>query len=308
MLKPAHILARVGVATLSALTGACAGVQYFLANAPTAFGSYDRRCNLPYGDGPRQRLDIYTPRQAKNRPVVIFWYGGSWLNGRKANYRFVGAALAQRGFVTVLPDYRLYPAVKFPVFMDDAAQAVAWVQQHAAEFGGDPHRIVLMGHSAGAHMAAFLAYNSKFLEKAGARPQWIKGLIGLSGPYSLEPNSDVLNAIFASPYTMADWQPIRFVDERSPPTLLFHGQPDRLVTERHTEVLRDALMRHHVRVDANLLPGRGHADTVAAFALGARRRTPVLEKSVRFIESVTGEPSSAAQPSSLDLPQTDPSR
>jgi acetyl esterase/lipase len=302
MLRPARILARLGMASLTLLTGACGSVQYFLANAPAAFGSYDRRTDLPYGDGPRQHLDVYSPRQARDRPVVIFWYGGSWSNGRKSNYRFVAAALAQRGFVTVLPDYRLYPEVKFPVFMDDAAHAVAWVQRHAAEFGGDPRHIVLMGHSAGAHMAAFLAYNSEFLAKAGARPEWIRGLVGLSGPYALEPNSDVLNAIFASPYTMADWQPIRFVSGHSPPTLLFHGQPDTVVTERHTEVLRDALLSHHVRVDANLLPGRSHADTVAAFALGARHRAPVLEKSVRFIESVTGE----SRSHSLSVPLQSP--
>jgi acetyl esterase/lipase len=307
MLSAARVLARLGIASLSLAATACGGVQYFLANAPARFGSYNRSANLRYGEDARQRLDVYAPSKANNRPVVIFWYGGSWLSGTKANYRFVGAALAQRGFVTVLPDYRLYPAVKFPLFMDDAAHAVAWVQQHAAEFGGDPHRIVLMGHSAGAHMAAFLAYNSTFLERAGAHPQWIKGLIGLSGPYALEPNSEVLHAIFANPYTMADWQPIRFVSEHSPPTLLFHGTPDKVVTERHAEVLRDALKAHHVPVEADLLPGRGHADTVAAFAFGARYRAPVLEKSVRFIESVSGERPALQTSSSLGQPQTDPS-
>ena len=88
---------------------------------------------------------------------MVFFYGGSWTTGRRGLYRFVGAALAERGIVTVLPDYRLYPQVKFPLFVDDGALAVAWVQKHAHEFGGDPHRIVLMGHSAGGHEAAFLA-------------------------------------------------------------------------------------------------------------------------------------------------------
>ena len=170
MLRPT-ILLRLGVASLTFLTTACVSAQYFLANAPTAFGRFERTPDLEYGSGPRQRLDVYAPRSAKNCPVVIFWYGGSWLNGRKSDYRFVGAALAERGFVTVLPDYRLYPAVKFPLFLEDAAGAVIWVQRHADAFGGDPHRIVLMGHSAGAYMAAFLAYNSKFLAAAGGQPQ-----------------------------------------------------------------------------------------------------------------------------------------
>jgi acetyl esterase/lipase len=300
------VVTRLGVASLAVLTTGCAGVQYFLVNAPTVFGSFDRRADLEYGNDPRQRLDVYAPRKARNRPIVVFWYGGSWLKGKKSDYRFVGAALAERGFVTVLPDYRLYPAVKFPLFLDDAASALAWVQQHAVEFGGDPHRIVLAGHSAGAHMAAYLAYNSRFAVRAGVHPEWIKGLIGLSGPYALEPNSEVLHAIFANPYTMADWQPIRFVSDRSPPTLLFHGVPDRVVTEKHAEVLRDALRNQHVRVDANFLPGRRHADTVAAFAFGARYRAPVLEKSVQFIESVTGAQPVSESSSALGLPQTDP--
>jgi acetyl esterase/lipase len=301
------LLTRFGIASLTFLTTACVGAQYFLANAPTMFGSFDRTADLEYGNDPRQRLDVYAPRKARNRPIVVFWYGGSWLNGKKSDYRFVGAALAERGFVTVLPDYRLYPVVKFPLFLDDAASALAWVQQHALEFGGDPHRIVLMGHSAGAHMAAFLAYNSKFAVRAGVHPEWIKGLIGLSGPYALEPDSKVLHAIFANPYTMADWQPIRFVSDRSPPTLLFHGVPDRVVTEKHAEVLRDALRNQHVSVEANLLPGRRHADTVAAFAFGARHRAPVLEKSVRFIETVTGARPVSESSSALGLPQTDQS-
>ena len=125
------VLVRAAFVALAAVVAACTGMQYFIANAPTAFGAFDRKTDLRYGEDPRQRLDVYPPRDAANRPVVIFWYGGSWLNGTKSHYRFVGAALAERGFVVAMPDYRLYPAVKFPAFLDDAAQAVAWVQQHA---------------------------------------------------------------------------------------------------------------------------------------------------------------------------------
>lgn len=293
---------RAFVAILLLAGTGCSGVEYFAANAPTALGSYDRTVDLPFGEGKRQRLDIYAPRHATGRPVVIFWYGGSWLTGRKSNYRFVGAALAQRGFVTVVPDYRLYPEVKFPALLEDPARAVAWVQQHAQEFGGDPRRIVLMGHSAGAHMAAFMAYDRALLEKAGARPEWIKGFIGLSGPYALDPNSDILRKIFANPYTVADWQPVRFVDAHSVPSLLFHGTQDSVVEVAHTERLRDALLSQHAQVQARIVFGRGHADTVAAFALGARHRVPVLTDSVRFIESVTGPGAASASPSTQNGP------
>jgi acetyl esterase/lipase len=230
---------------------------------------------------------VYSPKDAKDRPVVVFFYGGSWTTGSRGLYRFVGAALAEKGFVTVVPDYRLYPQVKFPLFLDDGAMAVAWVQQHAQEFGGDPHRIVLMGHSAGGHEAAFVAYDRRLLEKVGARPEWIVGFVGLSGPYALEPNSDVLNTIFASPYTEAQWQPVRFVTAQAPPTFLAHGTADDVVSIRHAEKLRDVLQANHVRVETQFYPDKKHADTIAGFSIPARGRTPVLEQSVAFMESVT---------------------
>lgn len=284
MLRFALLLAAAVVAIEVA---GCSNAVFLFANAPTAFGSFDRHSDLAYGADPRQRLDVYSPRQAVNLPVVIFWYGGSWTKGSKANYRFVGAALAERGFVTVVPDYRLFPAVIFPAFCEDGAHALAWVEQHAQEFGGDPHRIVLMGHSAGAHMAAFIAFNHAFDEKAGADPKSIVGLVGLSGPYALVPDTDELHSIFAAPYTDADWQPISFVDARSPPTLLLHGLNDKEVYPKHTIELHAALVRSHVRTQMKLYPHGRHADTVAPFALLARRQSPAYEDSVAFIESVT---------------------
>ena len=219
--------------------------------------------------------------------MVIFWYGGSWTEGSKADYRFVGTTLAEHGFVAVLPDYRLYPQVAFPAFDEDGARAVAWVEQHAGEFGGDPKHIVLMGHSAGGHTAAFLALNHAFLRKFGADPRDICGLIGLSGTYVLVPDTDTLRATFPPPYTEKDWQPIRFVDAQAPPTLLLHGLDDKEVLPEEAIELRDALVRSHVRVELHLYPHRGHPDTVASFAPLTRWRTPAVEDTVKFIDSVT---------------------
>lgn len=277
----------LGAALVAIMVAGCSSAVFLFANAPTAFGSFDRHSDLAYGEDPRQRLDVYAPRNAANRPVVIFWYGGTWVKGSKENYRFVGAALAERGFVAVLPDYRLYPAVTFPAFCEDGAHALAWVEAHAQEFGGDPHRVVLMGHSAGAHMAAFIAFNHAFDEKAGADSKSIVGLVGLSGPYALVPDTDELHAIFPAPYTDADWQPVRFVDAHSPPTLLLHGLADQEVYPKHTIELNEALLRNHVRVQMKLYPHGRHADTLAPFALLARHRSPAYEDSVAFIESVT---------------------
>jgi acetyl esterase/lipase len=199
----------------------------------------------------------------------------------------------------VVPDYRLYPQVKFPIFVDDGALAVAWVQKHAQEFGGDPQRIVLMGHSAGGHEAAFLAYDRQLLQKAGAHPEWIVGFVGLSAPYALEPDTEILNTIFATPYTEADWQPVRFVTPQSPPTLLAHGTADDVVSIKHAEKLRDVLQANHVRVETQFYPDKKHADTVAGFSVPARGRTPVLDQSVTFIESVAALSGSRASPNAV---------
>jgi acetyl esterase/lipase len=264
----------------------CSGTEFFLANAPADFSRVKRHRDLAYGAEHRQTLDIYTPRMSSNLPVVIFWYGGSWIEGSKEDYRFVGTALAKLGFVAVLPDYRLYPEVTFPLFDEDGARAVAWVQQHIAEYGGDPDRIVLMGHSAGGHTAAFLALNHAFLERYGAKSAGIVGLIGLSGTYTFIPDSAVLRAAFPPPFTESDWQPIRFVDAQAPPTLLLHGLDDKEVLPQEAVELHDALVRAHVRVEMHLFAHRGHADTVAPFALLVRWRTPVVADVAAFINSV----------------------
>jgi acetyl esterase/lipase len=279
----------LGVGLVLGWASGCAGTEFFAANAPNAFTQVTRRVNLAFGTDPRQKLDVYVPRMAADRPVVIFWYGGSWQEGSKSDYRFVGVALAKLGFVAVVPDYRLYPQVAFPAFDEDGARAVAWVEQHAGEFGGDPKKIVLMGHSAGGHTAAFLALNHAFLEKFGASSANIVGLIGLSGPYVLVPDSNALRAAFAAPFNENDWQPVRFVDSQSPPTLLLHGLADKEVLPEETVELHNALIQANVRVEMHLFPHRGHADTVAPFAILARWRTPVVDEVAAFIRSVSAD-------------------
>jgi acetyl esterase/lipase len=276
----------VGIAALAAVLSACSSLGFLVANAPVPFSSANRSTDLSYGESTRHRLDVYSPKDGVH-PVVIFFYGGSWTMGEKSQYAFVGTALAAHGYVTVIPDYRLYPEVRFPDFIADGARAVAWVQQHANEFGGDPHRIVLMGHSAGAHMAAMLALNKDYLEKVAVPKQSIVGLIGLSGPYDLVPNTNELNAIFAEPYKPEDWQPLRFASSGAAPALLLHGSDDSLVSPTNTQKLADALQASGVRVETHFYPGRGHADTVASFAAAARYRTAALEDTVKFLGTIT---------------------
>lgn len=292
MLNLSRLATRAAIATVAGMMSACSAITFGIANAPAKFGPFERKADIAYGPGKRQHLDVYVPdgvstASASDRPVVVFWYGGSWRNGSKADYRFVGAALAERGFITVLPDYRLYPEVKFPGFLDDAAHAVAWVQSHVQEFGGNPRRIVLMGHSAGAHTAAYLALNREFLARRGARPEWIGGLVGLSGPYALAPNTQTLHRIFAPPWGESDWQPVRFASPKAPPAFLAHGVNDGLVSVEQTEELRDALQAKGVRVKTELYRNTGHGATVAGFSKAARGSAPTLDQTVAFLESLT---------------------
>ena len=317
MLNLSRFATRVAITAITGALSACSAITFGIANAPAAFGPFERKADVVYGSDPRQKLDIYVPKAtqerealssaaagdaevaaslpsaASARPVVIFWYGGSWQTGSKSDYRFVGAALADRGYITVLPDYRLYPDVKFPDFLDDAAHAVAWVQQHAQEWGGDPRRIVLMGHSAGAHTAAYLALNHEFLAKRGANPDGIVGLVGLSGPYALAPNTRTLNRIFAAPWGESDWQPLHFVDAHAPPTFLAHGLDDSVVSVAQAEELRDALKANGVRVETELYPNTGHAATIAGFSKAARGSAPTLDQAVAFLGTLNSTSSTA---------------
>jgi acetyl esterase/lipase len=270
--------------TLAALfVVACGGLAFTAANVPAYFGDFERRADIAYAPGERHGLDVYAPPKARDRPVVVFWYGGGWEDGSKSNYRFVGAALAKAGYVAVLPDYRLYPAVRFPAFVDDGAQALKWAVDHAAEIGGDPRRIYVAGHSAGAHMAAMLAYDAARLDRAGIPRDAIRGCIGLSGPYVLTPNDATLNTIFNAPYTSADWQPVRHVEAGAPPALLLHGEADTVVDVAHARRMAELLHALGVPVSLRTYPELCHRDTVAAFAAASPDKLPVMAEIREFI-------------------------
>jgi acetyl esterase/lipase len=277
------LLVAAAAISIPFLIAACGGLAFTAANAPAWFGDFERDANRAYGADERQRLDVYTPPGASGRPIIVFWYGGSWEKGRKSQYRFVGAALAEAGFVTVIPDYRLYPEVKFPAFVDDGAAALAWVVSNAAAIGGDAQRIYLAGHSAGAQLAGLLAYDSARLEKHGLARDTVKGFIGLSGPYALNPDTAKLHAIFGKPYQLADWQPTQHVKPGAPPALLLHGEADRVVWVSHAREMSKALTAAGVPVTLVTYPGRGHRDTVAALTPVAPDTLPVLAEIQRFV-------------------------
>lgn len=278
------------IATAIASLTNCARIAFAIVNVPSRVGWYDRHSNIRYGAEPRQSLDVYAPVGAFNRPVVVFWYGGIWTKGTKEQYRFVGAALANAGYVAILPDYRLYPQVHFPAFVEDGALAVKWAHEHAAEFGGSPRTLFIMGHSAGAHIAASVALDPRHLRKVGGDPAWVRGWIGVAGPYGIEPSIPFLRAIFPKPYTAADWQPMSLVKARAPPALILHGLNDGMVRPTEAVAFDGKLRAAGVPVECHIYPDVGHFDIVSAFSVALRGSANSLQDVTRFIERVMGLP------------------
>ena len=245
---------------------------------------------IAYGPLARDRLDIYRPAAGDTGgPIAMFIYGGSWRRGDRATYGFVGAALAARGITTVIADYRLYPEVKFPAFVEDAARAYAWVSANLASGSGKRRPIVLIGHSAGAHIAAMLALNARYLAAAGVVEQ-PAGLIGLSGPYAFDPTTFLTTAaIFAPAAGRADdARPVAFVRRGAPPTLLMHGLLDATVQPYNTRELAGALQAAGTDVRKIEYAGIGHIGLVLAISRPLRWQAPVLKEMMAFIRSVAG--------------------
>jgi acetyl esterase/lipase len=262
------------------------------ANLPARFGPYRRRTNLAYGAHPRHRLDVYLPVKPAGSPVplVLFWHGGRWSSGDKAGYRFVGSALAELGYATMIANYRRYPQVKMAGFMDDAARAALWAAQHAADFEADPRQIYLMGHSAGAHMAALLALDGRHFAAPGRGAPQIAGVIGLSGPYDFLPlrEADVQD-MFGPPELYPQSQPINYVRRGAPPMLLIHGSLDGLVSPWNSRNLAAALEALGVPVTLKLYAEIGHGDTIGALSVPARRRASTLLDIADFVRSRAGQ-------------------
>jgi acetyl esterase/lipase len=242
--------------------------------------------DIAYAENPRRRLDVYAPRPAATpAPVVVFFYGGGWASGSKAMYRFVGAALAARGVLVVIPDYRLYPHVRFPAFMEDGAKAVAWTRANAARFGGDPHRLFLMGHSAGAHIATLLALDTGYLRAVHLSPQRdVCGVIGLAGPYDFLPLHDAtLKAIFGPEAERPRSQPINFVSAQAPSMLLVAGRDDHTVDPGNTLRLAAQLRTAGATAEDRLYPLIGHKTLIVAFSGPLSFLAPVREATLHFI-------------------------
>jgi acetyl esterase/lipase len=269
---------------LTAAGGAGASVLIPLVDLSVPRSGYTVQRDLAYGPQARHRLDLYVPGGlAAPAPVLVFFYGGSWQSGSKAIYRAFGQAFASQGIVTAVADYRLYPQVKYPAFIEDGAMAFRFLRDRVAQQGGDPARIFLSGHSAGAYIAAMLAVNAPYLDAVGAAPSQVRGVIGMAGPYDFLPLSDpALIDIFGGDRVMAT-QPIKYAANKVPPMLLAHGTKDTTVGAGNSRRFAARLAQHGNKVEVKLYDGIGHLGLLLSLARVFRRRTTLYADMLRFI-------------------------
>ena len=249
--------------------------------------TFNKHGGIAYGGFARQKLDVYVPRNGgQDLPVVVFFYGGTWQSGRRQDYLFIAEALAARGIVTVIPDYRLYPEVRFPTFIEDGAAAVAWVRHHIGDYGGGAQRLFLMGHSAGAYIATMLALNPSYLGQVGMSPDELKGFIGLAGPYDFLPlKRPRLIKIFGGADDIPETQPVCFARAQAPPALLLHGANDKIVGPHNSERLAQCLRAADSHVEEKFYPGFKHMRIIVLLASPLQGDDPLMEDIEHFISA-----------------------
>ncbi|QKZ02868.1 alpha/beta hydrolase [Pseudomonas eucalypticola] len=277
------LLAVLGGAII-ALLAACSPLK--LVDGLTPSDSYRLTAGIAYGSDPRQQLDIYQPlKPLPEHPVVVFFYGGTWNSGSRQQYRFVGEALASRGILTVVADYRLYPQVRYPDFLKDNAAALAWTWRHIAGYGGNLERLFVMGHSSGAYNASMLALDPRWLAAEGLSPTILHGWIGLAGPYDFLPiENPQAKPVFFSPHEPPDSQPIHHLSAQAPPALLIAANSDNLVNpRRNTWQLATRLREQGVPVQDFYYNRINHITLVGSLARPLRWLAPVLPDIVQFV-------------------------
>lgn len=290
-LPPNHSLLPRAVLLLGVwlLLSGCEATLFAGLNATDRRAGIETQHGIVFDTPHRLALDVYRPAHATHAPVVVFFYGGSWVRGERAWYRFVGTALASHGVVAVIPDYRKYPAVKMDGFMQDAARAVAWAHDHAQALGGAPDDLFVMGHSAGGQIAALLATDATWLAPYHLHPDQLAGVIGLAGCYDFMPipanEKDMLGMFGTTPAAQARAQPVRFVHGAEPPMLLLQGSADHEVDPANARSLAQALQAQHDDVTLRMYPGVGHNALVFALARPLHADAPTLDDVLRFIHA-----------------------
>jgi acetyl esterase/lipase len=229
-------------------------------------------------------LDVHAPKDARDAPVLVFFYGGRYDTGERGWYAFVGEAFARRGIVTIVPDYRHGPDLRYPQFVEDGALAVAWARDNARQYGGDPARLFVGGHSAGAHIAALLGTDKRFLAAHGMSLADLSGVIGISGPYDIRPEGeDDLIAIFGGPDEWPNVRATTFADGDEPPFLLLHGTSDRIVWNLHSQLMAERLEAAGDTFEYKPYEGIGHIRILSAIRYP--NLAPTADDVVAFIQA-----------------------
>jgi acetyl esterase/lipase len=232
------------------------------------------------------KLDVWAPHlKAKTKlPVLVFFYGGGWYAGEREHYAFVGKAYAAKGFVVVMTDYRKVPQVRFPVFNEDGANAVRWVQDNIEKFGGDPKRVTLAGHSAGAYIAMMLTLDDRYLRNAGVTPGFVRATVGLAGAYDFLPFDSVraINAFAQWPKPI-ETQPIAYARGDAPPIMVLTGTHDDTVKPRHAILLARKLRELGAPAEFKAYPDLNHEDLVMALSKPFRSKGSILDDSSVFL-------------------------
>lgn len=263
--------------------GACSSVD--VLNATITHDGYTLHRDLAYGNDARQKMDIYVPDHATNAPVILFFYGGSWQTGSKDDYRFLGQAFASKGYVTAVADYRVYPQVFYPDFVLDGALALHYVHAHAREYSGNTENIYVAGHSAGAFIAMMLASDDTFHQTAKSQRSWIRGTIGIAGPYDFLPFTDKKIKALFSKHPDTETQPLTHITVRMAPVFLATGDNDDTVDPRNSHRVKAKLESLKSPVTEHVYPGIGHIGIALSLAERFRWKAPLLEDITTFVNT-----------------------
>ncbi len=266
----------------------CTSLGVLNAVAPKDDSTLEVVTDISYGSHPRQQLDIYLPKDVDElAPVIMFLYGGSWKNGKRQDYAFVGHSFNTKGYITVLPDYRLVPEIRYPEFLIDNANALRWVYDHIGQYGGDQDRIFVVGHSAGAYNGVMLGLADALFSEHNLDLPVISGFAGLAGPYDFLPLAfDSTKNAFAEVSDLPSTQPVNLVSSSAPPMILITGTDDKLVLPKHSFSLHDSATSRGAESTLVTYQDVGHIALLLSLSKPFRNNTTALEDVVDFFQDI----------------------
>lgn len=297
--KLSALVAMTGVVGWSVYTTANASPGLKLLNVVSSNSGISVTKDLNYGDEPDQNLDIYYPQKLATAinsnqelkatyPLIVFVHGGSWENGNKEQYAFVGQSLAKAGYVTAVINYRKAPEHRYPQFVQDTAQAIAWSYNNADKFFADANNMAVVGHSAGAFNVVAAVSNADFLAPYDLQPSDIKAVVGMAGPYSYDFRKYSSRSAFPDTASPDEVMPDRLLKAGSsgqqPDYLLMTAENDKLVHISNTEKMAQALADAEINVVTEEIKGANHATSIAAMSTSLTWVNSVRQQLLSYLD------------------------